>query len=379
MTIRVGARPASLGALGTYLDGVSADAQPVRLRIEESIKALVIESSEGPVLWPLGDIRQIPDQAGKDQLVLSLNSDPVARLITDEQALVARCPNLHARRSTVNRKRIFTFALGALASVALIILVLVPKMADQLAVFIPPEGEKALGEATLHQIQDSLSGTGVMPIRQCNSPEGIAALKIIRDRLEAHADLPVDLSVHVLDHRMVNAFALPGGHVVFFRGLINHAERPEELAAVFAHEIGHVVSRDPTRHALRSAGSIGVLGLLFGDFAGGAVVLFMTEQLIQAQYSQAAEADADAFATGVLQNAGIAPSALGDMFSRLLEGHESSDNGIVALFLSHPDMRARIEASQKAHEAAEVGGFAAQPLMTEAEWQSLKDICKKRR
>ena len=84
----------------------------------------------------------------------------------------------------------------------------------------------------------------------------------------------------------------PGGRLVFFRGLLEEAENPDEVAAVLAHEIGHVVYRDPTRDALRSAGSLGVLGLLFGDFAGGTVALFIANQLINASYSQAAEARA---------------------------------------------------------------------------------------
>lgn len=67
---------------------------------------------------------------------------------------------------------------------------------------------------------------------------------------------------------------MPGGLIILFRGLIDAAESSDEVAAVYAHELGHVVARDPTRIALRSAGSIGVLGLLLGDFAGGAVVLF---------------------------------------------------------------------------------------------------------
>jgi len=68
------------------------------------------------------------------------------------------------------------------------------------------------------------------------------------------------------------------GYVVFFRGLIDTTECPEELATVFAHEIGHVEARDPTRIALRSAGSIDVLGLLFGG-RGGALVLLLANGL----------------------------------------------------------------------------------------------------
>jgi len=177
----------------------------------------------------------------------------------------------------------------------------------------------------------------------------------------------------VLDHEMINAFALPGNYIVFFRGLIDKAETPEEIAAVFAHEIGHVVSRDPTRHALRSAGSLGVLGLLFGDFAGGAAALFLVERLIEANYSQGAEAAADVFAHEVLQDADIAPSALATMFERFLEiGGEPSP--LVSHFLSHPSLGDRIQAARDATP----DGFEATPILTAQEWQALRDICDKR-
>jgi predicted Zn-dependent protease len=71
---------------------------------------------------------------------------------------------------------------------------------------------------------------------------------------------------------------------VFFRGLTDATECPKELAAVFAHEIGHVEARDPTRIALRSAGSIDVLGLLFGGarWRTGAVG---GERIVKADYT----------------------------------------------------------------------------------------------
>lgn len=199
---------------------------------------------------------------------------------------------------------------------------------------------------------------------------GRAALNDLAASLAPATPEGVEVSVYVLNHDMINAFALPGGYVVFFRGLIDAAETPEEVAAVFAHEIGHVVSRDPTRHALRSAGSIGVLGLLFGDFAGGAVVLFLTERLIDANYSQAAEEAADTFAHKVLQDAGVSPAALGDMFERLRDEHGDNE-GIISHFLSHPTLSDRIE---KAQAAAPADGDWS-PILTEEQWADLQSIC----
>ncbi|SMX46691.1 M48 family metallopeptidase [Maliponia aquimaris] len=354
-------------AEGLYFDGLTAEARPVTLRIDEDRRALVAEGID----WPLDEIRELTDVAGADLVILRLKDDEVARLILKDASIRPRLPNRTRAAPLVRRGRLMAWAVGAVASVALILFVLVPTMADQLAEFIPPEGEKALGEVTLTQIREALDETGLGALSFCTDPYGEAALRKIEARLVATMDPPVDITVHVLNHEMVNAFALPGGHVVFFRGLLDEAGTPEEIAAVFAHEIGHVVSRDPTRHALRSAGSLGVLGLIFGDFAGGFVVLMLTEQLIQAQYSQDAEAAADGFAHDMMRKAQIAPSSLAAMFEtfRKLGGDAE---GLLAHFMSHPQLGDRIAAAQEATPP----GFVPRPLLTPAEWAALKDICK---
>ncbi len=368
--VHVGPTAAEFTSDAQFLDGEHPVPRAVRVRADDTRKMLLIEDGDG-LEWPLDEIREIPDQAGGDIFVLRLAGDGLQRLILPDRGLRPRLPKSDRVPPTANRGRLMGWAVAALASVALIVFVLVPLMADQLAEYIPPEGERALGQVTLEQIRGALDETGISPIAECTGAEGVLALAKMEERLQGVLDLPVDLSVHVLDHDMVNAFALPGGFVVFFRGLLDEAETPEQVAAVFAHEIGHVVSRDPTRHALRSAGSIGVLGLLFGDFAGGALVLFLAERLIDAQYSQTAEAEADAFAHNALIAADLPPSALADMFERLRAKGGDVD-GFVAHFLAHPRLGDRIEAAR----AATPEGFRPRALMTASEWQALKSICR---
>lgn len=367
--IRVGKTAEGQQVNGLFFSGENATAHEVALTINPLRDVLEIRGSGQVVDWHLSDVRLVPDQAGRQGLVLRAASDPTARVLTNDRALAQGFPALHKRIADAPRARLAKWAVAALASVALIIFVLVPIMANQLANFIPPAGEKALGDATLEQIKSAL-GSEAISVKTCTNADGLAALNQMQTRLSDHADLPVPLTVTVLDHKMVNAFALPGGHVVFMRGLIDEAEAPEEVAAVFAHEIGHVVSRDPTRHALRSAGSIGVLGLLFGDFAGGALVLFLTEQLIEAQYSQGAEVAADTFAHDVLAKAEVEPAALGAMFKRLKAKYGDAD-GIQAHFISHPRMAERIEAAD--HATPE--GFVARPILTAEAWKDLQGIC----
>jgi len=377
-TIHVGSRATAKHSFADFLDGQTARVHRVAIRIDDSAEpTLVIEKPDGNIIdWPLDDLRLVPDQADPTRLILRPHWMEPARLLVEgkeTQAIIrARCKNLSRRPSVRNRGRLFIWSVGAIASVALIIFGLVPLMADQLATRLPPGGEQALGDATFGQIRIALGDNQTAPLTICENPGGVASLASMQALIEEQTQLPYPLQVHVLDAPIVNAFALPGGHVVFFKGLIDEAQSPDEVAAVFAHEIGHVVNRDPARGALRSAGSIGVLGLIFGDFAGGTVVLFLLNRLIDASYSQEAEAGADQFAHAALGAAGIPPSSLATMFERLRQEHGDSE-GIVAHFQAHPTLGDRIEGARLADKLITAD---IRRSLTITEWKALQGICQ---
>ncbi|WP_299412947.1 M48 family metallopeptidase [uncultured Sulfitobacter sp.] len=360
------------GRHSAYFDGDTPLPRSVTLMVDTQARMLEIGLPDSPavgVRWPLDEIRQLDDTAGKEGVILRWTGDQLARLHLSDPTVLRTMPNLRHSAPPKGRGRLAAWAFGAMAAVAVQIGVLVPLLADRLATFVPPAGERALGEATFAQIRQALAGTGLPPLPTCDSAQGLTALDNMLVSFVG-AENADNYTVFVLDHEMVNAFALPGGYIVFFRGMIDAAQSPNEIAAVLAHEVGHVVNRDPTRHALRSAGSIGILGLLFGDFAGGAAVLFLTEQLISANYAQSAEAGADVYAYSALEEAGVSPAALGDMFERLRDEYGDTD-GIVSHFVSHPTLTSRIYASRAAAQDDKRYG----DIVTDAEWDALKTVC----
>lgn len=345
-----------------------------RVALELSSTHLEIVRHDAPRMrWALIDLRALRDQANSEGLVVKNGHGTTARLFIDNPHIANHirqvAPDLDERAPVTNWGRITGWAGGAVASVALIIFVLVPIMADQLATYLPPEGEAALGDATFEQIRTAL-GEFDAPVKLCEEPVGRAALDKMVARLNPDPDLPYPVKLAVLDNDLVNAFALPGGRVVLFRGMLEAAEGPDEIASILAHEFGHVVNRDPTRDALRSAGSIGVLGLLFGDFAGGTVVLMLSNQLINAKYSQAAEAGADDYAHDLMTRADLDPAALGSIFQRLMDKYGDAE-GIMAHLASHPQLRDRIAAARDASAGQDFGP----PSLDESEWAALKAIC----
>lgn len=364
-----------MSVFADYADGESGVVRRVSVAIVGTDRLRLSLPESDPIDWPLEDLRSLPDQADRDSVVLGLAGDHPARLVVRDKDFAAELdalsPDLTRPNKTPNLyRRLVVFGAAAVASVALIIFVLIPIMADQMAELLPPEGERALGETTLQQIRTALGEGEDGFLGECTNRRGKAALEKMTNRLLPGTDFPYALNVMVLNHEMVNAFALPGGHIILFNGLLQEAESAEEVAGVLGHEMGHVAHRDPTRLALRSAGSIGVLGLLFGDFAGGAVILFLTERLIQAQYSQGAESASDAYSHDLLNRAGLPTEPMSRFFIRLLEEHGPNES-LLSHLGSHPDLQER--ADQAIAASTVTGDY--RPLLSDDEWNALRDIC----
>ena len=145
------------------------------------------------------------------------------------------------------------------------------------------------------------------------TPEGDAALTRLADRILAGARLHVPVEMEVIRSDQVNAFAAPGGRIAILSGLLETASGPDQVAAVLAHELGHVAHRDGLRAILRAAGTQGALTLFLGDLAGGSLSA-LTQLALAASYSREMEREADEYAHARLAAAGIPTAALARFF-----------------------------------------------------------------
>lgn len=247
-----------LEAEGEYFDGQTARPMEVIVKFGESSLTLFSLDDTPITHWALASIRAIDGAVDDDALRLTPDMDGDERLTVRDPAMIdairAVCSDLHRPyHAPGSRRRIALWGAAAVGAVALIVLVLVPSLAERLAPMIPVAQEEKLGAAVTRNIVRLHGGADAI----CDAPEGRAALDRMVARLTRHVDSYVPLKVQVVDVDVPNAFAAPGGHIVLFRGLISQASGPEEVAGVLAHEMGHVVRRDPTRSVLRTAGSAG--------------------------------------------------------------------------------------------------------------------------
>lgn len=366
---------AKLEAMGRYFDGRSARAHDVIIGF--GTRTLTIFDTRDVALahWPLGALRA-QSARGADEMVVVPGDGAEERLTLDDalmkEALTKVCPDLYRRaRSPRGVKLAGVWSLGALASVVVIVFYLIPALAVNLAPLIPPDRERALGDAVAKQVTFLLGTSDEENRGFCQGEEGRAALDRMRDRLTGSLELPLPLQIDVLNHPLVNAVAMPGGRIILFRGLIDKADTPEEVAGVLAHEIGHVVHRDPTVGVLRTAGTAGIFSMLLGDLVGAGIIAAAGEQALNASYQREAEARADRTALELLAEADLPSVPFAMFFERMRE--EYGDTPLVLkYFASHPGLAGRAEGARASDTIA---GRTFDPVLTDRDWVALQGIC----
>ena len=148
-----------------------------------------------------------------------------------------------------------------------------------------------------------------------------AQLKLITDPLVAGIkDNRYPLKFHIIEDATLNAFAMPGGHVVLHSGLLMAADSPEEIAGVLGHEIAHVTQRHSIRSIISSAGLFLLVQTMLGDVTGIVAVLANNSAfLMDRKFSRDFERDADNNGWRYLLAADIKPEGMITFFKKMQE------------------------------------------------------------
>jgi predicted Zn-dependent protease len=170
-------------------------------------------------------------------------------------------------------------------------------------------------------------------------------LKRIGDRVLAPMGAPqFETDFHVVADSVINAFAVPGGHVFLTSQAVLLCGDESELAGIVAHELGHVEGRhlaqrveSATRVNLATLAAIIAAAFLGSPQAGAAVSSFAiaAAQTKMLQYSRADEEDADRRAVRALTAAGYDGWGL-VRFMETLRRQSPAPEGVPAYLFTHP-------------------------------------------
>lgn len=158
-----------------------------------------------------------------------------------------------------------------------------------------------------------------------------------------------DLEWHfyIVNSHQVNAFALPGGYIYVNRGLIESAERADELAGVLGHEIGHVIERHSVKQ-MQQQQKIGVVASLActltnickNDVARAAINIGGSAMI--SRYSRKDELEADSEAVENVLHVNFDPEGIPALFEVLMEQRKTQPSIVEGWFSTHPLEESRV-------------------------------------
>jgi len=373
---------------GEYFDGLSARKQAVTVHL--SPRKMTLSLPDGRTLdWDYADLRRHSASGDNpsfhlEHMVVEPGGNRLESLKVDDPEFLHNLLQIStvSLHSSLQRKKGSRHVALAVAVLVIPLFlyglwkVVIPELSDRVAMRVPVSWEEKLGTAVLEGLPKTLAPTP--------HPEREKALQTIIDRLlSTGPEQPYEIRIYISPHKMVNAVALPGGHIIVFQGLLNAAESPEELAGVLAHEIQHVLLRHSTRGIIRSLASTILLTLMVGDVNGAMeMALSLAGELDGLRHSRNMEREADRGGMDMILVAGIDPSGMVSMFEKLQaqeklltrgkkaeQAGQQEDPSLWTEYLStHPAGKDRV--SQLKNQVALAGKKSYTPLLPNLNWHA---------
>jgi len=140
------------------------------------------------------------------------------------------------------------------------------------------------------------------------------------------------------DPATANAFAVPGGYIYVYTGILKSMDDESELAAVLGHEISHVTHHHYRNQLAKQYGVQTLVSMLGGD---SSQVSAVAQSLLALEFSREDEYDADKNGTLLAGTADWSPLGVAHFFSRM------TSTGMPAVFSTHPDPGDRVVEVEK--------------------------------
>jgi beta-barrel assembly-enhancing protease len=225
-----------------------------------------------------------------------------------------------------------------------------PDIGDSDRSNLSPREADFLGNKVIHDIENKGS--------MLNDYDVIAYLNDVGGNLASYSALAgARFNFYLVRDNIINAFALPGGYICLYNGLIYTTRSEAELTSVMSHEIGHVVQH----HIFRNISGykrnqwVSLAGVLSGALLatvnpGAAVLAMQGSQGLATQNmlsnSRDFEREADRVGQHIMYNAGFDPHAMPEFFKRLKDTTKFNDNEAFEFLRTHPVTSQRISEAE---------------------------------
>jgi predicted Zn-dependent protease len=173
----------------------------------------------------------------------------------------------------------------------------------------------------------------------------------VGQNLARNSDAKVPFTFRVIDGEEMNAFALPGGYVFVYTGLIKLASEEDEFAGALAHEIAHVAARHMTCRASEQqvAKAAGIIpGILLGGIGGWAARQAANAAIPMSflSFTRHDEAEADYLGVQYMYAAGYDPTGAVSIFEKFEALQKTRPGAVARVLATHPTDADRIHKTE---------------------------------
>jgi len=294
-----------------YYEGKTASREIVAVYIEPAGLKIVKKNGVSE-WWPFEAITHSQGFHIGDPLHLVYTLENHKSIVVEDSNFIAALINYapdYAKifRSPITKSKLLWTtiysALGLLILIPILYLWVLPKFSDITASHIPVNWEEQLGEAYVEVLapDNELCGNDNLKNK---------LQEILNTLTSTIPESQYTYKIRVVDDPTVNAFALPGGNVLVYRGLIEKMNSSEEIAGVLAHEIQHVEQKHGMKSIVHQLSFKVLIAMMVGDSEGVGQFLDAAGMLGTLSYGRDAEREADLMGMNMLHNAKIDPQGM---------------------------------------------------------------------
>jgi predicted Zn-dependent protease len=323
---------------GNYYDGINAVNCFVNVVFnEDSLKIYNCKKSINKII----NHKELSktEFIGNNRILIRLNKDTGELLdITSEEFVAAfkkKFPSISGKNFL--EKLADSGWKGLAAMVALLIVAVaglyffvVPFFGELSARFIPMKYEEQLGETIYGNMIQTYT---------IDTTKTELVNELIKD---VDFQSPYNLKMVVVDFDQKNAFAIPGGYIIIYSGIIDEMKDYPELIGLLAHEVSHVNHRHSLRSIFRSLSGYIFISIILNDINGvAAIILDNLNSFKHLSFSRSLEQEADEEGLKILYHNKIDPNGMVKLFEVLMKDGKNSNE--LEFLSSHPLTTNRIE------------------------------------
>ncbi len=308
---------------GKYYNGLSSMGLEAEIALESHAILIAYTDKDGEPQTIAWDIAQMHKNEfiAKDRVTLQYGTFPPQSLEVNSAAFVIALKTTYAHQDFMQSHYHFLSKKGwkgviaggtlCVSLIAIFYFVGIPTIAEGIAEKFPLKYEVEIGEQLFKTVTKQYQIDSVKTVLMNDFYKNLAYPS------------NYDIKVTVVEVDMVNAFAVLGGNIVVFTGILDKMQNSNELAALLAHEASHIELRHSTKSMFRSLANYMFISLIFYDVnAIASLLVENANMLTDLHYSRRLEQEADENGFRLMVGQQIDPNGMVQLFETLKDGHK---------------------------------------------------------